>query len=94
MCRPVTLTCPVHAAGQDPKGLKVVDPQGPPAARIAVRPILRRRRRAEAHLAVQSGRSAIALVDAEGVVRGYYRSAETEQMERLIADTRRLAANS
>jgi protein SCO1/2 len=35
-----------------------------------------------------------ALVDAEGVVRGYYRSAETEQMEKLMADTRRLAAGS
>jgi len=34
------------------------------------------------------------LVDAEGVVRGYYRSAETEQMQKLIADTRRLAASS
>ena len=35
-----------------------------------------------------------ALVDAEGFVRGYYLSAETEQMEKLMADARRLAASS
>jgi len=35
-----------------------------------------------------------ALVDSEGVVRAYYRSAEVEQMEKLMADARRLAAGS
>lgn len=34
------------------------------------------------------------LVDANGDVRGYYISATTEDMEQLMADTRRLAASS
>ena len=34
------------------------------------------------------------LVDQHGVIRGYYRSSETESMEQLMADARRLARDS